>query len=343
VSPNRSGSDAPGSILRDNTITLDLRHPPTRADLGFADGRNNRAYQRAAGDPEIATTVLLPTGTLRTPAFLVSADGNDYTPAGTHNPRQPELISVQRVFGSAAQAADSLTADAALLGLDRADLELLITRVEAGRPPKALPQQGTLTGFVRDWLSAQVDVIGHDDPSVQVNYTFAINVFHSPAIDKVVHDGVFGLDLTRQPSRADLALRDTYSLAILKQPPGGMLTARLTLPGGVLSRAVQEVESSSTDAGFEDPTGTGRPRQTQLFLEPSGAGDAERTLHADAALLGLDPRAIDAVFGGPPDQHVVRTLTGGSTNVYRITVRVDVTPGQPGRFAAALRYDITYR
>jgi hypothetical protein len=340
VSQLRSGNDAPGSILRGNAITLDLRRPPTRADVGFTEGRNDRSYQREG--PDLETTVLLPGGVLRAPAFVVSADGNDYTPAGRTQPRQPERIVVERVFGSAAEAADSLTADAALLGLDRADLALLLSRVDAGKPP-AMPQHGSLRGFVHGWLAVSVDVIGQDDPSVQVNYVFTVHEYHNPAVDKVVHGGVFGIDLTRRPSRAELAFRDTYSVATVRAEPGAGLTAQLKLADGVLSRAVSDVTSTTTAPGVDDPAGAGQPRRTTLTLGPSSVAGAEHTLRTDAALLGLDPHAVEAVFAGSPGTFVSRTLTGDSTEVYAVSVKVEVTLGQPGGYAASLRYDLTYR
>jgi hypothetical protein len=342
VSQPVTGSDDPGSIVHDGAVTLDLRHVPTRDELGVPAGHNDRAYQRAAGAPPLSVQVLLPHGTLRTSAFLVTASGDDYTPAGTAHERPPERIQVQRVFGSAAEAADSLTADAALLGLDRAGLELLLTRVDQGRPP-ALPQHGTVTGFVRDWLSVTVDVIGHEDPSVQVNYVFAIHRYHSPAIDKVVHGGVFGLDLTRRPTREDLAMRDGYSRAELLPEPDSTLVARVRLPGGELSRPVSSATSASTGVGTDDPTGSGPPRYTQLVLEAMGAADAERTLRADAPLLGLDPRAVDVIFAGRAGSFVQRELVGDSTPVYAVTAKVEVTLGQPGRYAASIRYTFSYR
>jgi hypothetical protein len=334
--------DQTGTIVRDNAITLDLRHRPTRADLGVPAGHNDRSYQREPGQGYLETTVLLPTGTLRAPAFVVTASGDDYTPAGIAQEREPGRIQVQRVFGSAAEAADSLTADAALLGLERRELELLLTRVDQGRPP-ALPQHGSLTGFVRDWLSVSVDVIGHEDPSVQVNYVFGIGEFHHPAADRVVRGGVFALDLTRMPGRADLGFRDGFSKADLQPEPGTALTARVTVPGGVLSRIVTMVLSGSTAVGVDDPAGTGRPRYTQLLLEPAGAADAERILRADAPLLGLDPRAVDVIFAGRQGTHVTRELVGTGTAVYTMTAKVEVTLGQPGRYAAGIRYTFTYR
>lgn len=333
---------APPPVLRDNALTLDLRHPPTRADLGFTQGRNEHAYQREPGHPDIAVTALLPWGTLRTPAFVVNADGDDNTPAGQAQPRQPERIVVERAFDSAADAADSLTADAALLGLDRADLELVLARVDQGRPP-ALPQRGSLQGRVEGPLAVSVDVIGHEDPSVQVNYVFTLNEFHNPAVDKVVHDGVFALDLGRRPGRADLAFRDTYSLATIKPVPGQPLTAHVRLADGTIERRVSAVTSSTTATGASDPAGTGDPARTTLALVTSGVADAEHTLRADAPALGLDPHAVDAIFAGEPGTFVNRTLEGAHTPIYSVSVRVEVTLGQPGSYAAALRYDLTYR
>ena len=340
--PLRSGNTMPGSVLRDGAITLDLRRPPTRADLGFTEGRNERAYQQEPGAAPIAVTVELPTGTLALPAFVVSADGNDHTPAGARNPRPPERIVIERAFATAASARASLAADSALLELDRAERELLLARVAAGQPP-ALPQQGNLTGLVRGWLAASVDVIGHEDATVQINYTFTVNEYRNPAIDKVVHDGVFAIDLTRRPSRADLAFRDGYSLAEVRPAPRTELTARLALPGGILERAAAAVTSTTTSAGGTDPAGTGEPRQTAVSLPATGTHEAARTLRADAALLGLDPAAVRAVFAGAPGSHVKTTLPGRSTEVYTASAQVELTLGQPGPFAASLSYRFDYR
>jgi hypothetical protein len=332
----------PGSVLRGGAITLDLRRPPTRADLGFTEGRNERAYQQEPGGAPIAVTVELPTGTLTLPAFVVSADGDDHTPAGARNPRPPQRIVIERMFADAVAAGRSLAADSALLGLDRADRELLLSRVAAGRPP-AMPQQGSLAGMVHGWLAASVDVIGQDDATVAVNYTFTVNEYHNPAIDKVVHDGVFAIDLTRRPSRADLALRDGYSLAEVRPAPRAELTARLTLPGGALERTTAGVTSTTTSAANTDPAGTGEPRQTVVSLPATGTEQAARTLHADAALLGLDEAAVREVFAHAPGTHVKTTLPGRSTQVYAASAQVELTLGQPGPFAASISYRFDYR
>jgi hypothetical protein len=340
--PLRSGNTMPGSVLRDGAITLDLRRPPTRADLGLIEGRNERAYQQEPGEAPIAVTVELPTGTLALPAFVVSAGGNDHTPAGTRNPRPPERIVVERTFADAAAARRSLAADSALLGLDRAERELLLSRVAAGRPP-ALPQQGNLTGLVRAWLAVSVDVIGHEDSTVQVNYTFTSNEYRNPVVDAVVRDGVFAIDLTRRPSRADLAFRDGYSLAEVRPAPRAELMARLTLPGGTLERAAASVTSTTTGASAADPAGTGEPRQTAVWLPATGTDQAARTLRADAALLGLDEAAARAIFAGAPGTHVKATLPGRSTQVYDVSAQLELTLGQPGPFAASISYRFDYR
>jgi hypothetical protein len=176
-----------------------------------------------------------------------------------------------------------------------------------------------------------------------VNYTFTINEYHNPAIDKVVHDGVFAIDLTRRPSRADLAFRDGYSLAEVRPAPRAELTARLTLPGGTLERPAASVTSTTTSAGATDPAGTGEPRQTAVTLPATGADQAARTLHTDAALLGLDEAAVRAVFAGAPGTHVKTTLPGRSTGVYDVSAHVELTLGQPGPFAASISYRFDYR
>lgn len=338
--PRRSGDD-PGSILRDNAITIDLRERPTRADLGFQDGRNDRSYSREAGQPPITTTVVLPTGTVRLPAFVISADGADATPAGRANERAPERIVVQRRFAAAAEVAAGLGADATALGLDRPEVDVLVARVSASLDSPA-PQQGVLNGLVHDWLAAWVEVIGHADGTVGVNYTFTVNEFHNEAVDKVVRDGMFPVDLTRRPTRGDLAFRDTYSLARVQPAWTETLTVRLTLAGGTLERRVERVDSSTTATGSRDPGGTGEPVQMIVTLPPSSVADADRTLRADAAALGLNPSDVDGVLAGPAGRHVRATLEGDRTRGYDVTVSVEATLGQQGSFAAAVAYRFTF-
>jgi hypothetical protein len=334
----RSGNNEPGSIVRDNTAIIDLRRPPTRAELGFRPGRNDRSYQRAGGKPAIVTRIELPTGTLSTPAFVITASGDDNTPAGTANPRPPERIVVERLFPDVAAATSSLADDAVTLGLSRTAITSLMSRIAAGAG-----QGGVLPGLVQDWLAVSVAVIGQDDRTVQVNYSFTVNEFHNAAIDDVVRAGVFDIDLTTRPSRADLAFRDTFSLASVEPAPGQRLVARITLPRGVLQREVHSVRSSTTAPGVLDPLGTGEPRQTTVTLPSSSVASAERTLREDAAPLGLSLTDIEAAFGGERGTHVRMTLPGGSTPVCEITAIIDATPGQPGDFAASVGYRFTYR
>lgn len=334
----RSGNSEPGSMVRDNTAVIDLRRPPTRAELGFRPGRNDRSYQRAGGGPAIVTRIELPTGTLSTQAFVITASGDDNTPAGGANPRPPQRIVVERVFSDVAAATSSLADDAVTLGLSRPGITSLMSRIAPGSG-----QGGVLPGLVRDWLAVSVAVIGQDDRTVQVNYSFTVNEFHNAAIDDVVRDGVFDIDLTMRPSRADLAFRDTFSLASVQPAPGQRLVARITLPHGVLQREVHSVRSSTTAPDVIDPSGTGEPRQTTVTLPSSSVAGAERTLRDDAALLGLNPTDIEAAFRGERGTHVRMTLPGGSTPVYDIVAVVDATPGQPGNFAASVGYRFTYR
>lgn len=342
--PLRSGNTEPGSILRDNTATIDLRHKPTRTDLGFRPGRNDRSYQREAGEPPIATTLRLPTGSLRIPAFVIAADAGDFTAAGEAVPRPPERIVVQRLFPTVDAATESLLADAAVLGLARPDVESLTTRVRTSLTT-VLPQQGVLHGLVHGWLAASVEVIGYDDRTVGANYTFTIDEFHNDAIDRVVHEGVFPIDLTRTPSRAELAFRDTYPDTRVKPAWGKRLTAKLTLPGGVLTRPVTTVDST-TARGAGVPSSHGdpdRPSRTIVALAPTSVADLTEALRADAPALGIDPADVAAAFAASPGTHVRTTLHGRSTAVYDLEITVEATLGQPGRFAASARYRFTYR
>ena len=321
--PLRSGTTASGSIVHDNKATIDLRRKPTREDLGFEPGRNDRSYQRGAGVAAILTTVELPTGSLHIPAFIITADGGNFASSA---PLPPRNIVVQRLFTRPDQALHSLIADAPTLRFSQQDVESLLARVAAtaGTP---VPQQGVLNGLVQDWLAAYAEVIGYEDGTVGVNYTFTIDQFHNPAIDKVVHDGVFGIDLTHRPSRAELAFRENSNTARVQPAWNATLSVRLTMPDGVIQRPVTSVDSTAT--------------QTVVSLVPSSIQDAQHVLAVDAPVLGVETSAIDAVFTGKPG-HVKTTLPGRNTAFYATTVTIDATLGQPGAFAAAVSYTFTY-
>jgi len=74
--PTAGGSHAPGTAVHDGKLTIDLRHAPSRAELGYPANQNFVAYQSgfatADGTP-IDTTLVLATGTLRIPASIVNA------------------------------------------------------------------------------------------------------------------------------------------------------------------------------------------------------------------------------------------------------------------------------
>lgn len=321
--PLRSGTTAPGSIVHDDKATIDLRRKPTREDLGFQPGRNDRAYQRGAGVDAIVTTVELPTGSVRIPAFVVKADGGDFT---SSTPLPPRYIVVQRLFDNPDQALQSLIADAPTLGFSQQDVESLLSRVAstAGTPA---PQQGVLNGLVQNWLAIYAEVIGYEDGTVGVNYTFTVDQFHNPATDKVVHDGVFGIDLTHRPSREELAFLEDSDFADVQPAWNETLSVRLTLPNGVIQRPVSSVVSTAT--------------QTVVRLVSSSVQDAQHVLAADAPVLGVEPTAVDAVFTGGPG-HVKTTLPGRKTAFYDVAATIDATLGQPGAFAAAVSYTFTY-
>ncbi|EWM15208.1 hypothetical protein [Kutzneria sp. 744] len=303
------------SLVHDDKATIDLTRKPTRADFGFADGRNDRSYQRGSGVDAIVTTVVLPTGTLHIPAFGITADGGDFAGAVS---LPPQHIVVQRKFDRAAQAQQSLLADAPTLGLSTQDVRDQLSRVTG-----ATIGSSVVDGLVRNWLAAYVEVIGYEDGAVGVNYTFTIDQFHNDAIDAVVHDGVFPIDLTHRPSRAELAFRDGFPTARVQPAWNATLSVRLELPGGVIQRPVRSVDSTAT--------------QTVVSLASSSIADAQAFLAADAPALGVDPGSVWDGAG-----HVKKTLPGLRTAFYDVSVTVDATLGQPGSFAASLSYTFTY-
>ena len=74
-------------------------------------------------------------------------------------------------------------------------------------------QSRDLHGLVDGWLAFDVTVNDIDDGKVQAVYEFTIDQFHNPALDKVVHDGVFTADLRTRPSRAALGFLPHYWMA----------------------------------------------------------------------------------------------------------------------------------
>jgi hypothetical protein len=307
------GTPVAPALVHDNKATIDLTRKPTRADFAFEEGRNDRSYQRQGADA-LATTIVLPSGTLHIPAFVITADGGDFTGSA---PLPPQHIVVQRKFDRSAQALQSLLGDAPTLGLSTKEIEDQISRLSG------TIGSGVVDGFVHGWLAAYVEIIGYDDGAVGVNYTFTIDQFHNDAVDAVVHDGVFPIDLTHRPSRAELAFRDGFPTARVQPAWNTTLSVRLTLPGGVISRPVRSVDSTAT--------------QTVVSLTSSSVADAQSALAADGPLLGVDPGSVWDGTG-----HVKKTLPGLKSQFYDVSVTVDATLGQPGNFAASLSYTFTY-
>lgn len=314
--------------MHGNQATIDLNHKPTRKDFGFEPGRNDRSYQRGfgpfAGVKTIDTTVVLPAGSLRVPAFGINADGGDFISAATLPPRH---IVIQQVFDKPDKALQSLITDAPILGFSEQDVQSLLSRV-ASTAGTRTPQQGVLNGLVRDWLAAYVEVIGYEDGTVGVNYNFTIDQFHNPAVDKVVHDGIFGLDLTHRPSRPELGFLENSAIARVQPAWNETLSVRLALPDGVIQRPVSRVDSTE--------------RQTVVSLTSNSVSNAQQVLTADAPVLGVPPSAIGDTFTGQSG-HVKKTLPGRTTPFYTVTVTVDATLNQPGAFSAAVSYTFTYR
>lgn len=332
--PGGAGSHAPGTAVHDGKLTVDLRqHAPSRADLGYPAGQNFVAYQSgfatADGAP-IDTTLMLPAGTLRIPASVVSADGGNPLSVSDDpdHLRPPVDLVVNRTFGSLADARAALTADSATLGI--------------GAAPSGGYEVGTDYSAVHDWLSLTVtmqapDTAGH----VVVQYAFNFGIYHNPVRDRIEHDGVVEIDLTKAPSREDLGFLPTYSTMDLNPEPGRTLTVRMTLPGGVVERQVTEVTSTSDSKDEPDPRGLGLPRRTSFTTTAMSMDELKAALLADAGALGLSPEQIQNGFAGDPGQNYGATLRGKPTAVYDVDVSFGGKVG-PGKLNSAT-YDFVYR
>jgi hypothetical protein len=335
----RSGNTASGSILHGNKLTLDFRHKPTRAEVGLESGKNSRAYER--NGPQLEATVVLPTGTLEIACFGISIatdqGGGATDTVTTHSPKFFDLL---RLFPDGASARQSLSADAEALGLDQAEVDLVFPQLATGA---VVPQQRVLHGLVDNWLSIDVDVSDADNGAVQADYAISIDLYHNDALDKVVRNGVFGIDLTHRPSRADLGMLDTYRLAQLSPAWNQTLGVKLLLPGGAIERDISTISSTSAINVGDDPAGTGPPKNTNINFLASKTDDVRQILLADAPILGLDTAQVAAIFGATPGSRVQQTLTGRTTSVYAVTAKVDVSLGVSGSYAANLTYSFTYR
>jgi|GEM_PF-4254056 len=329
--PTAGGSHAPGTAVHDGKLTIDLRHAPSRAELGYPANQNFVAYQSgfatADGQP-IDTTLILSTGTVRIPAYIVSADGGNPLINDDPDHRRPPVdLVVNRTFGKLADARDAIAADAAVLGIPVA--------------PSSSYQVGTDYSVVRDWLSLSVTMQPPAaDGHVDVQYAFNFGIYHNPVRDRIEHDGVVSIDLTRAPSREDLAMLPTYTSTDLNPEPGKTLAVRLKLPGGVIERQVTEVTSTSESKTVSDPRGVGQPQRTSFTTTATTMDQLKADLLADAPALGLAPEQIENGFNGAPNQNYGATLQGKSTPVYDVDVSFGGKVG-PGNLNSAT-YNFTY-
>lgn len=331
-SPTAGGSHAPGTAVHDGKLTIDLRHAPSRADLGYPAGQNFVAYQSGFATSDgapIDTTLILSTGTVRVPAYIVSADGgNPLIDDDPDHLRPPVDLVLNRTFGRLADAQATLAADAAVLGIPVA--------------PSTAYQVGTDYSAVRDWLSLTVTMQAPAaDGHVDVQYAFNFGIYHNPLRDRIEHDGVVSIDLTRPPTREDLAMLPTYTSTDLNPEPGKTLAVRLTLPGGVVERQVTELTSTSESKTASDPRGVGLPRRTSFTTTATTMDQLKANLLADAAALGLSPEQIQNGFAGDPGQNYGATLQGRSTVVYDVDVSFGGKVG-PGELNSAT-YNFMYR
>jgi hypothetical protein len=327
------------SIVHDNSLTIDLRHRPTRAELGLPPGQSFRSYQHTEGP--LRVTVELSRATVTIPAFVVLASTNAADGAGdVVASHEPKFFNIERRFPNGAAARRSLESDASALGLKESELARAVPEIGTGA---TIPQSRVLHGLVHGWLSLEITLTDLDAGAVQADYEFSIDVFHNPAVDRVVHNGVFTIDLRHRPTRRQLGFLPTYWDADVRPAWQRSLRVVLKLPTGRIDMAVSNVLSTSGIGNAPDPSGIEPPKMTIVSLDATSLTGARQRLLTDAATLGLDRNAIAAVFHGASGREVRKTLPGTQTAVYTMTATVEVKFGEPGAFAASLSYRFTYR
>ena len=283
----------------------------------------------------------LPGASVDIPGFVVQASTNDAGGAGdsvaTH---EPKFFDIERRFADAAAARRGLESAASALGIAQSELDQTLPELGSGA---TVAQSRVLHGFVHGWLSVDVTITDLDAGQVQADYAFSIDVFHNPAIDRVVHNGVFAVDLRHRPTRAQLGFLPTYWEADVQPAWQQPLRAVLTLPGGRIDMPVTSVVSTSGIGRAPDPAGVQPPRETVASIGAMSIVGAHRRLRTDAGVLGLDPGAIDAIFRGAYGRQVHTTLAGRRTAIYDLSATIEAQLDEPGAYAAALSYRFTYR
>ncbi len=325
------------SIVHDNKLTLDLRTRPSRAAVGLTGNDTNQAYDRSG--PMLQVKVRLPAGDVTLPCFSVSFSTDDTSgAAGPARDRAPKQFVLNRRFANGADAHAAMESDAKVLGLRQHEIDTAFAHVGERA---AIPQNVVLHGFVHDWLSNEVEVNDSDDGKVQAIYYFNIDSVNNPATDKVVHDGVFSLDLTKKPTREALAFLPHYRSATIAPSYFARLRVVVLLGGDQrLATEADTVLSESAVHGRPDTDGVGEPSQTTINRSMS-VDAARRQLMEQSSALGLREADVAAAFQGSGRSQ--KTFVATRTAIYSLEVDVDAQLSQPGDNAAGLTYVFRYR
>lgn len=339
-----SGADARGSAIHDGAMMIDLRSKPTRAELGYPADTNFVVYQSAFdnGGKPIATTVILPTGSLHLSATKINAnDGNPLAVGDDpHHLRPPLDIQVTTTYPDVKAARAAVAAQLPTL--------LVGGGVDVAAAQAAMNGGATFdyrAGGLRDWLDVGF-TIGDPDQStggtVDVTYDFGIDHWHSPWIDAVVHNGVYTADLTKAPTRAALGMRDTYWNSPIAPYPGTTMSVALKLPTGTLTRRVDGVTAESDIPADPDKSGVNQPSVLTVDLHTGKNETVLAELLADAPLLGVAPSAIQAVYDQSVDKPSGQ-LTGATTPVYSVSIKFSFTKTLDYDYSATAKYIFTFR
>jgi hypothetical protein len=152
-----------------DSVRLDLRQPPSPAELGVSPDSDTTSVFRSSGRTMLDVDIRFPGGgRLRIPAIAYHAV---IAPGGASV--QDNEIVVNRVEASLDAAVAVLSADADLLGLDRAEIQSFADRVEQADLSRSKVMNRVLRGHNLGYLTVETEIrVRAYALTVLINYMF---------------------------------------------------------------------------------------------------------------------------------------------------------------------------
>ena len=259
-------------------------------------------YPKGNADP-IDTTLRFPTGDVPVTLFEIDISTNDAMADDPDPSHEPKYFDLYQHFDNYADLDQLLHKYQQTLGISNEDLKI------AGPEGTAI-----LQGFVHDWLSLEVQVRTSVSHGWNIIYTLAVDQYHNPAVDQILHGNSMTLDLTHRPTRADLAFLPSYDEANVWPLPGQTIDLALRTDGGT---AVLSVDDSITSFA-PGPKNDDHPSKT-AFLISGSRTDIRRMIRHSSKALGLDSTAATKFLESPgeksflcqPSEYVSCAITVG--------------------------------